>query len=498
MAENNDDQYLDELLNSLRSSNDDGSDALSDKNENLPADAGQNNRDDKLIIDDSSQMEDNDKSQDNTQNDDDIFALEDNGEEQDVNQPIEEDNEDYDDQSSANGSEDNDSLMDMFNQLNGDVMQTDGSNADTDASQASSDAEQENGDDNAESDIITLTDDEDNSKAYGEPVDDDSKPNADNQPNKEDSIENTEKLSDAKSAAKNAKEEKAEAARKEKEAKKEEKERKKAEKKAKKEQKKAEKAAKKNKNKSEPENESVDGASQGNVDLIDRLYNDEEASGGSSDDDLDSIPEREEETKPKKKKEKKKKEPKPKKPKKEKVKKEKKPAQPSELVKVTKGTFIGMFITIVLIVGIVYLGTSFVSYGITVSQAKEHFNNGKFDQAFDSISGINIRKSDENTYYAIRTVASVYVDYCSYINYDKAGMKFEALDALIKGLQHYDEYYSDAEKYEVLDQYDAVKNQILSELSSYGISEDDAVYYGSLENEQQYREILSDIGEVTE
>lgn len=496
MAENNDDQYLDELLNSLRSSNDDGSDALSDKNENLPADAGQNNRDDKLIIDDSSQMKDNDKSQDNTQNDDDIFALEDNGEEQDVNQPIEEDNEDYDEQSSANGSEDNDSLMNLFNQLNGDVMQTDDSNADTDASQASSDAEQENGDDNAESDIITLTDDEGNSKAYSEPENDDSKPNADNQPDKEDGRENIE--NDVKAATKNAKEEKAKAARKEKEAKKEEKERKKAEKKAKKEQKKAEKAAKKNKNKSESENESVDSASQDNVDLIDRLYNDEEAVGGSSDDDLDSIPEREEETKPKKKKEKKKKEPKPKKPKKEKVKKEKKPAQPSELVKVTKGTFIGMFITIVLIVGIVYLGTSFVSYGITVSQAKEHFNNGKFDQAFDSISGINIRKSDENTYYAIRTVASVYVDYCSYINYDKAGMKFEALDALIKGLQHYDEYYSDAEKYEVLDQYDAVKNQILSELSSYGISEDDAVYYGSLENEQQYREILSGIGEVTE
>lgn len=496
MAENNDDQYLDELLNSLRSSNDDGSDALSDKNENLPADAGQNNRDDKLIIDDSSQMKDNDKSQDNTQNDDDIFALEDNGEEQDVNQPIEEDNEDYDEQSSANGSEDNDSLMNLFNQLNGDVMQTDDSNADTDASQASSDAEQENGDDNAESDIITLTDDEGNSKAYSEPENDDSKPNADNQPDKEDGRENIE--NDVKAATKNAKEEKAKAARKEKEAKKEEKERKKAEKKAKKEQKKAEKAAKKNKNKSESENESVDSASQDNVDLIDRLYNDEEAVGGSSDDDLDSIPEREEETKPKKKKEKKKKEPKPKKPKKEKVKKEKKPAQPSELVKVTKGTFIGMFITIVLIVGIVYLGTSFVSYGITVSQAKEHFNNGKFDQAFDSISGINIRKSDENTYYAIRTVASVYVDYCSYINYDKAGMKFEALDALIKGLQHYDEYYSDAEKYEVLDQYDAVKNQILSELSSYGISEDDAVYYGSLENEQQYREILSVIGGVTE
>ncbi len=196
--------------------------------------------------------------------------------------------------------------------------------------------------------------------------------------------------------------------------------------------------------------------------------------------------------------EKKKKEPKPKKPKKEKVKKEKKAPQPSELIKVTKGNYIGMLITIIVIVGIVYFGTRFVSYGIKVSQAKEFFTNGKYDQAFDSISGVELRASDKNTYYAIRTVASVYVDYCSYMSYNKIGMKLEALDSLIKGLTHYNEYYSDAEKYEVLDQYDAVKAQILSELSRYGISEEDAIYYGSLENELQYREILMDIGGMTE
>ena len=84
------------------------------------------------------------------------------------------------------------------------------------------------------------------------------------------------------------------------------------------------------------------------------------------------------------------------------------------------------------------------------------------------------------------------------MSYNKIGMKLEALDSLIKGLTHYNEYYSDAEKYEVLDQYDEVKAQILSELSRYGISEEDAIYYGSLENELQYREILMDIGGMTE
>ena len=55
-----------------------------------------------------------------------------------------------------------------------------------------------------------------------------------------------------------------------------------------------------------------------------------------------------------------------------------------------------MLITIIVIVGIVYFGTKFVSYGIKVSQAKEFFTNGKYDQAFDSISGVELRASDKN------------------------------------------------------------------------------------------------------
>jgi hypothetical protein len=400
---------------------------------------------------------------------------------------------------SQNDNNDNDSLMDLFNQING---------GDNSGSSDSSGEEPDKRSDNAADDILTLTDDnEDGAAANTYAGEEEERPDTlnngsatDNSGQQDVKPSGEEKAEAQRSArakkAEAAREAKLAAAKAAKEAKAEEKARKKAEKKAKKEQLKAEKAA--GKNKQDGEDDSTDGIVQDNVSLIDELYNDSDAFDKSSDENADTPDLDEEPEAPKKKKEKKKKEPKPKKPKKEKVKKEKKAPQPSELIKVTKGNYIGMLITIIVIVGIVYFGTRFVSYGIKVSQAKEFFTNGKYDQAFDSISGVELRASDKNTYYAIRTVASVYVDYCSYMSYNKIGMKLEALDSLIKGLTHYNEYYSDAEKYEVLDQYDAVKAQILSELSRYGISEEDAIYYGSLENELQYREILMDIGGMTE
>ena len=89
---------------------------------------------------------------------------------------------------------------------------------------------------------------------------------------------------------------------------------------------------------------------------------------------------------------------------------------------------------------------------------------------------------------------SVYVDYTSYISYKQLGMNVEALDSLIRGLGHYDDYYSDAEKYDVVAQYDGVKNTITAALAQYGVSEEDARYYAGLESEQQYEEILNNIG----
>lgn len=536
MAENNEEQYLDELLNSLRSSNTSGE---NDVEQDSEQDSEKSAVDTDIVLDDGTEVIDNAGAENGLY--DDIGPIIDEPQADDIGPIIDEPQTDdigpIIDESSADEE----------------VPPADGQPQTEDepvneAPSAGDEADENTSGESSSDDIFALEDnfdisDENNESAAGtdeenqpddvpltltEPDDaqpettesigqDDSDDDSDdglmqllNQINGEDG-KHEEKPDNAAGADKSHNETKAKDAKSDKAAREEEKERKKAEKLAKKEQRRKEKEEKKkNKNKkdktdnnaSEQTDESaadtgINSASQENIDLINELYSDTESLDNAPlGDDLADIPERDaEEEEPKKpKKEKKKKEPKPKKPKKEKVKKEKKAPKPSELVKVTPKTFLGIIIFAVVITVVVIFGTKIVNYSVSIKHAIDHFNNGKYDQAYDSIAGLEVKDKDKDTYYKIRTVMSVYVDYTSYISYKQLGMNVEALDSLIRGLGHYDDYYSDAEKYDVVAQYDGVKNTITAALAQYGVSEEDARYYAGLESEQQYEEILNNIG----
>lgn len=536
MAENNEEQYLDELLNSLRSSNTSGE---NDVEQDSEQDSEKSAVDTDIVLDDGTEVIDNAGAENGLY--DDIGPIIDEPQADDIGPIIDEP------QTDDIGPIIDESLADE------EVPPADGQPQTEDepvneAPSAGDEADENTSGESSSDDIFALEDnfdisDENDESAAGtdeenqpddvpltltEPDDaqpettesigqDDSDDDSDdglmqllNQINGEDG-KHEEKPDNAAGADKSHNETKAKDAKSDKAAREEEKERKKAEKLAKKEQRRKEKEEKKkNKNKkdktdnnaSEQTDESaadtgINSASQENIDLINELYSDTESLDNAPlGDDLADIPERDaEEEEPKKpKKEKKKKEPKPKKPKKEKVKKEKKAPKPSELVKVTPKTFLGIIIFAVVITVVVIFGTKIVNYSVSIKHAIDHFNNGKYDQAYDSIAGLEVKDKDKDTYYKIRTVMSVYVDYTSYISYKQLGMNVEALDSLIRGLGHYDDYYSDAEKYDVVAQYDGVKNTITAALAQYGVSEEDARYYAGLESEQQYEEILNNIG----
>lgn len=508
MAENNEEQYLDELLNSLRSSNT-GEETDGEQDSEKAA------ADNDIVLDDGTEVIDN-ADKDNGLYDD-IGPIIDESQPDDVGPIIDEPQPD-----------DIPPVVDEQHQdvvSSNDESMTEGLPEDNSSDSNSSDdifALEDNFDIGEEpekaayeqkTDIEEKAEKSDDADEESEKSDDDSDDDSDdglmqllNQINGEDG-KHEEKPDNAAGADKNNSVAASDNSKSVKEAKEEEKERKKAEKLAKKEQRKKEKEEKKNakkdkKTSAQPEEssdaeESVNSASQENIDLINELYSDTDSLDNAPlGDDLADIPERDaEEEEPKKpKKEKKKKEPKPKKPKKEKVKKEKKAPKPSELVKVTPKTFLGIIIFAVVITVVVIFGTKIVNYSVSVKHAIDHFNNGKYDQAYDSIAGLEVKDKDKDTYYKIRTVASVYVDYTSYVNYRQLGMNVEALDSLIKGLGHYDDYYADAEKYDVVAQYDGVKDIIIDELARYGVSEEDARYYAGLESERQYEEILNNIG----
>lgn len=536
MAENNEEQYLDELLNSLRSSNTSGE---NDVEQDSEQDSEKSAVDTDIVLDDGTEVIDNAGAENGLYDDigpiidepqaDDIGPIIDEPQADDIGPIIDESPADEEvppadgqpqtedepvneapsagDEADENTSGESSSDDIFALEDNFDISD------ENDESAAGTDEE------NQPDDVpLTLTEPDDAQPETTESIgQDDSDDDSDdglmqllNQINGEDG-KHEEKPDNAAGADKSHNETKAKDAKSDKAAREEEKERKKAEKLAKKEQRRKEKEEKKkNKNKkdktdnnaSEQTDESaadtgINSASQENIDLINELYSDTESLDNAPlGDDLADIPERDaEEEEPKKpKKEKKKKEPKPKKPKKEKVKKEKKAPKPSELVKVTPKTFLGIIIFAVVITVVVIFGTKIVNYSVSIKHAIDHFNNGKYDQAYDSIAGLEVKDKDKDTYYKIRTVMSVYVDYTSYISYKQLGMNVEALDSLIRGLGHYDDYYSDAEKYDVVAQYDGVKNTITAALAQYGVSEEEARYYAGLESEQQYEEILNNIG----
>ena len=237
-----------------------------------------------------------------------------------------------------------------------------------------------------------------------------------------------------------------------------------------------------------------------NIDNVDAFDNPETAS-------LD-IPEVNQESKPteeenKKKKEKKKKEKRPKK-KKEKKKKEKKPKKekeppkPSDFVKVTPITFIGIAVFTAIIVAALLISSNVITYNRNISQARKHFENGKFGAAYDQIVGMKMKEEDQEFGYQLRAVMCIYKDYVSYENYLNAGMVVEGLDCLIKSFNDYDEFVDDAYKYGVLKQFEDVKELITATLLEYGIDENQARTYLQIENKEQYFEILKNIGGIKE
>ena len=536
MAENNEEQYLDELLNSLRSSNTSGE---NDVEQDSEQDSEKSAVDTDIVLDDGTEVIDNAGAENGLYDDigsiidepqaDDIGPIIDEPQTDDIGPIIDESSADEEVPPADGQPQTEDEPVNEAPSAGDEADEnTSGESSSDDifALEDNFDISDENdesaagtNEENQPDDVpLTLTEPDDAQPETTESIgQDDSDDDSDdglmqllNQINGEDG-KHEEKPDNAAGADKSHNETKAKDAKSDKAAREEEKERKKAEKLAKKEQRRKEKEEKKkNKNKkdktdnnaSEQTDESaadtgINSASQENIDLINELYSDTESLDNAPlGDDLADIPERDaEEEEPKKpRQEKKKKEPKPKKPKKEKVKKEKKAPKPSELVKVTPKTFLGIIIFAVVITVVVIFGTKIVNYSVSIKHAIDHFNNGKYDQAYDSIAGLEVKDKDKDTYYKIRTVMSVYVDYTSYISYKQLGMNVEALDSLIRGLGHYDDYYSDAEKYDVVAQYDGVKDTITAALAQYGVSEEDARYYAGLESEQQYEEILNNIG----
>ncbi len=202
----------------------------------------------------------------------------------------------------------------------------------------------------------------------------------------------------------------------------------------------------------------------------------------------------EKESKKKEKKSKKEKESKPKKEriKREKIKKEKVYSK-DDFIRISHPAIILMISIIALMVFGIYFGSSLFSYTNNINKATNYYVDKDYTEAYNILVGMDVKNDDKDFYMQVENIMKVEKhvnDFNSYIKIEKYAY---ALEALMNGILSFDENLESARE---LGTYDILQNQ-LEEIDAllknyYGISVDDARVILQLNNKSEYSKAINE------
>ena len=130
----------------------------------------------------------------------------------------------------------------------------------------------------------------------------------------------------------------------------------------------------------------------------------------------------------------------------------------------------------------VILGTKSFSYSQVIRKATDYFERQKYRMAYDEVSGVEVKEKDQELKDRIYTVMYVERLHESYQNNKVLGRKDKALDALLRGVEKYDEHYAEAVELGIVSDINSVREKIIAALwGDYGITEDQAYALIALE-----------------
>ncbi|MCR5301560.1 MAG: hypothetical protein K6E49_03875 [Lachnospiraceae bacterium] len=186
-----------------------------------------------------------------------------------------------------------------------------------------------------------------------------------------------------------------------------------------------------------------------------------------------------EDTKKKKKKEKKKKE------------KHEEPETPTRRLPRKKVVAIALFC---LTIGIVITFLAFIiPYSHDMDKARKFYSTGEYQKTYEYMRGHKLTSDDQLLYDRTVTLLRIKRPYDSYQNYMKMGLRMEALNALIQGVQMCDTYATDAATLGIIDKYSVLSRQIYDELyNTFGVTVDKARSWIEIEGTPEYTRALYD------
>ena len=180
-----------------------------------------------------------------------------------------------------------------------------------------------------------------------------------------------------------------------------------------------------------------------------------------------------------------------KKKKKEKKKKEKVPEIPGKKLPRKKVVAISLFC---ITIGIVITFLAFlIPYSQDIKKAKKFYSTGEYQKTYEYMRGHKLTSEDKILYNRTITLLRIKRPYDSYQNYMKMGLRMEALNALVQGVQMIDRYAEDAATLGIIDKYSKQSRLIYDELyNTFGVTVDKARSWIELEGSPEYTRALYD------
>ena len=216
---------------------------------------------------------------------------------------------------------------------------------------------------------------------------------------------------------------------------------------------------------------------------------------------LKELSEEDKKGKKKKKKEKKKKdkgeakEKKPKKPKKEKKKKvpEEDPYALPEKKLSKKKVFTAFLLGATIGAGIIVMNSYLPDY-LQIQEAHVAYDNNDYAEVYELLYAVERSEQDEILFQRSNLILQMRRKAASYENYINLNMRLEALNALIGGVERYQQVLPKAEQYNVVDEVSTTYSQILGLLSTeFGVSESEALEIIALKDNVEYTQWLERI-----
>lgn len=150
-----------------------------------------------------------------------------------------------------------------------------------------------------------------------------------------------------------------------------------------------------------------------------------------------------------------------------------------------------VFLAFALLGGLVYFGAQYFHYSEVIRKATDYFERQRYRLAYDEVSGVDVKKQDEELRDRIYTVMYVERLYESYENNMSLGRPDKALDALLRGCEKYEEHYDEAVELDIVEDIDYVMSKIeLALMADFGLTLDQAHEIIELEGQDYIQAVV--------